>query len=241
MIPRILISKAATPDGGKEICLYKHDEDYSITVGNAELMSSRAHGSEEALAELACKRIENQEKPRVLIGGLGMGFTLRAALDRLPVKAQVVVAELVPAVVRWNRGPLAGLAGRPLSDKRVSIREADAAEMIQAGPARYNAIMLDVDNGPGAVTRTDNDWFYSLKGLYAIFAALRPKGVLATWSAGPDAAFTARMNKVGFTVDEVRVRAHSSGKGGHHIIWIARKTGSKSKKKINLCRRQNGS
>ena len=238
MIPRILIGKAKAPDSGKEICLYQHDKDFSITVGNAELMSSRAHGSEEALAEMACQKSENQEKPCVLIGGLGMGFTLRAALDRLPQTAKIVVAELVPAVVRWNRGPISHLAGNPLRDRRAVIREADAGEMIRAGKGRYNAILLDVDNGPAALSRADNSWFYSLRGLETTFAALRPKGVLAVWSAGPDAEFTSRMNKAGFVVDVVRVRARSSGKGGHHLVWIGLKP--REINKVSVDKRRKG-
>jgi len=223
MIPRILIDKAVTPDSGKEIRLYRHDKDFSISVGNVELMNSRTHGSEEALAELACKKISKQPPPKILIGGLGMGFTLRAALDRLPVTATVVVAELVPAVVKWNRGPLAGLAGNPLGDKRVEVCEADAAKIIKAGKGRYQAILLDVDNGPGGLSRQGNHWFYSLKGLYAAMGALTPNGVLAVWSAGQDIEFTYRMRSAGFAVNEIRVRARAGYKGAHHLIWIAQK------------------
>lgn len=223
MIPQILLDKAETPDGGKELRLYQHDKDFFICVGNVQLMSSRTHESEEALARLALERIEKQEHARVLIGGLGMGFTLRAALDGLPDTARVVVAELMPAVVKWNRGPLAALAGNPLDDKRVEVREVNAARMIREAKGRYDAILLDVDNGPAGLSRTGNHWFYGLSGLHAMRAALRPEGVLALWSAGPDVEFTRRMEKVGFAVEAIRVRARAGNKGAHHVIWIATK------------------
>ena len=225
MIPQILLDKAETPDGGKELRLYQHDKDFSISVGNVQLMSSRTHESEEALARLALERVEPREHMQVLIGGLGMGFTLRAALDALPATARVVVAEIMPAVVKWNRGPLAVLAGDPLSDKRVEVREVNAARMIREGGGRYAAILLDVDNGPAGLSRSGNHWFYGLSGLHAMMAALRPEGVLALWSAGPDVAFMRRMEKVGFAVEAIRVRARAGKKGAHHVIWIAAKKG----------------
>lgn len=223
MIPQILLDKAETPGGGKEIRLYQHDKDFFISVGNVQLMSSRTHESEEALARLALDRIEMKDRARVLIGGLGMGFTLRAALDGLPGTARVAVAELMPAVVKWNRGPLAVLAGHPLDDARVEVHEVDAAKMIRDVHARYDAILLDVDNGPAGLSRTGNHWFYGLSGLHAMLAALKPEGVLALWSAGQDKEFTRRMEIVGFEVEAVRVRARSAGKGAHHVIWIAKK------------------
>lgn len=224
MLPQILIDKAETP-GGKELRLYQHDKDFFMSVGGAQLMSSRAHESEEALARLALERIETTGRPRVLIGGLGMGFTLRATLDRLPETARVVVAELVPAVVKWNRGPLAALAGHALDDKRVEIHEVDAAKLIRVGRERYDAILLDVDNGPAGLSKSGNHWFYGLSGLHAMLAALRPEGVLALWSAAPDAGFAGRMEHVGFSVEAIRVRARAGRKGAHHVIWIAKKTG----------------
>lgn len=227
MIPRILLDKAKTPDGGKEISLYQHDRDFSLSVGNIEIMNSRMHESEEALARLALARMEEQEKLCVLIGGLGMGFTLRAALDGISSAARVVVAELVPAVVTWNRGVLGALAGHPLDDKRVEVREIDAAKMIKGNTESYDAILLDVDNGPAGLSRHGNYWFYGLSGLTAILAALRPGGVLALWSAGQDHAFTRRMEEVGFEVETIRVRARAGGKGAHHLIWIAKKTGDR--------------
>lgn len=223
MIPQILLDKAETPDGGKELRLYQHDKDFSICVGNVPLMNSRTHESEEALARLALERVETRESMQVLIGGLGMGYTLRVALDLIPVTARVVVAEIMPAVVKWNRGPLADLAGDPLSDGRVEVREVNAARMIREGGGRYDAILLDVDNGPAGLSRSGNHWFYGLSGLHASLAALRPEGVLALWSAGPDVEFTRRMEKVGFAVEAIRVRARAGKKGAHHVIWVAKK------------------
>jgi spermidine synthase len=223
MIPQILLDKAQTPDGRKELRLYQHDKDFLISVGNVQLMSSRTHESEEALARLALERIEKKENLRVLIGGLGMGFTLRAALDLLPAQAKVVVAELIPAVVKWNRGPLADLAGHALEDLRVEVYEGDAAKMIRHGQGCYDAILLDVDNGPAGLSRAGNHWFYGLSGLHAMLAALKPNGVLALWSAGPDVEFTRRMEIVGFEVEAIRVRARAGKKGAHHVIWLAKK------------------
>ena len=202
--------------------MYQRDTEFSIKAGNYELMNSRVYGSEDALAKLACQKITNHPWARVLIGGLGMGYTVRSALNGLGAKAQVVVAELVPAVVQWNRGVLADLAGRPLDDSRVTIHETDVAQMIKTATGDYNAILLDVDNGPRALTLKDNDWLYSLKGLKTAFAALRPKGVLGVWSSGPETAFAQRLRKAGFEVDEVGVRARGGRRGGaHHIVWIA--------------------
>jgi spermidine synthase len=204
-----------------ELRLYKRGEEFSIRVENCELMNSRVHGSEDALGELACARIADHPRPRVLIGGLGMGYTLSAALHGLSAEGQVVVAELVPAVVAWNRGPLGNLAGHPLQDDRVTVREIDVARIIQAEQRAYDAILLDVDNSPKGLTSKGNDWLYGLSGLRAAFAALRPGGVLAVWSAGPDQSFTQRLQKVGFRVDEVRVRARGARGGVRHTVWIA--------------------
>ena len=221
MIPRILIDKVETPGGGKELHLYQHDKDFIITAGNFELMNSRAHASEEELAKLAMIKITGQANPRVLIGGLGMGFTLRAALNSLPQTAEVVVAEIVPAVVKWNQGLLAGLAGNPLADKRVKIYEGDAAELIKTGKNGYDAIVLDVDNGPEGLVLESNDWFYGFKGLNVILGALRAKGVLGIWSASMDEQLTYRLKNAGFLVEEIRVRSRPGGKGRHHHLWIS--------------------
>ena len=221
MIPWTLLSRAKTPGNGVELCLYQRDTEFSIKADNDELMNSHVHGSEEALATLACQKITNHPRARVLIGGLGMGYTLRSALNELGAQAQVAVAELVPAVVQWNRGVLAHLAGSPLDDNRVTIHESNVAEMIKTAKGGYNAILLDVDNGPQALTLKDNDWLYSLSGLETAFAALQTKGVLAIWSSSPDAAFAKRLGQAGFDVDEVGVLGHVGDKGPHHIVWIA--------------------
>jgi spermidine synthase len=201
--------------------LYQRGEDFSISIaGRGELMNSRRHGSEDALAERTCERLQVPSRARLLIGGLGMGFTLAAALQRVGEQAQVVVAELVPAVVAWNKGPLGPLAGHPLQDPRVSVREEDVVRLIKAGRQAYDAILLDVDNGPEGLTRKQNDWLYGMSGLNAAYAALRNGGVLAVWSAGPEQDFRQRLRKVGFDVEEVRVRAHGT-KGARHVIWFA--------------------
>ncbi len=224
MIPTVLLDTAPALDGGKELRLYQHDADFSIKLGNVELMNSRMHGSEEALAQLSCQEILNQPAPRVLIGGLGMGFTLRAALNMLPADAKVIVAELIPAVVKWNHGVLSALAGHPLRDERVMIHEGDVRQKIKSGKGEYSAILLDVDNGPKRLFQEDNNRLYSFNGLHAARAALRPRGILAIWSSGPDANFTQRLYTVGFEVAEVRVNARSGRKaGGHHLIWLARR------------------
>jgi spermidine synthase len=221
MTPWILLDSAQVPGDGGELRLYQRGDEFSITiVGRGELMNSRVHGSEDALAEQTCARLVEGVKPRLLIGGLGMGFTLAAALRYLGEQAQVVVVELVPAVVAWNRGPLGECAGHPLQDPRVRVREGDVARVLMAGQQACDAVLLDVDNGPEGLTRRENDWLYSVDGLNAAYAALRPQGVLAVWSAGPDRAFLQRLRKVGFEVDEVRVRAHGS-KGARHIVWFA--------------------
>lgn len=222
MIPRILLDKAQVPGNGGELRLYQRGDEFSISIaGRGELMNSRVHGSEDALAEHTCALLADRSSARLLIGGLGMGFTLAAALRHVGEKAQVVVAELVPAVVAWNRGPLGKFAKHPLQDPRVSVREGDVSRLIKEGRQAYDAILLDVDNGPEGLTRKQNDWLYSINGLTAAYEALRPGGVLAVWSAGVAQEFMQRLRKVGFEVDEVRVRAHGS-KGARHIIWLAR-------------------
>lgn len=221
MKPLILLGTAKNEEDGSELRLYQHDKDFSIKAGNAELMNSRMHGSEEALAELACEPLKGLSNPKILIGGLGMGFTLRAALNLLPEKAQVVVAELFPEVVKWNQGVLAPLAGNPLADSRVTLVEGEVERHIRNSKRDYHAILLDVDNGPQRLFRKGNDRLYNLKGLYAAYAALKPLGVLAVWSSGPDVDFTRRLEEVGFDVEEVRVRARSGPKaGGYHLVWV---------------------
>jgi len=222
MIPWVLLGEARVAVDGKRLSLYQRDSEFSIRLGGGggELMNSRSHGSEEALAELACARLAGRDRPHVLIGGLGMGFTLAAALRQLGADARLTVAELVPEVVAWNLGPLGELAGHPLSDPRVTVREGDVARVIETQPRAFDAILLDVDNGPEGLTHNANDWLYGSDGLAAAYAALRAGGILAVWSAGRDPSFTGRLLKAGFAVEEVRVRARGS-KGARHVIWLA--------------------
>lgn len=221
MIPWQLLDSARVPGENEDLRLYQRGEEFSIRVDGSELMNSRVHGSEDAMAQLACARIASLLCPKILIGGLGMGYTLAAALNKLGTESQAVVAELVPAVVAWNRGPLASLAGHPLDDDRVTIREIDVAQILRAEHLAYDAILLDVDNGPRGLTRKSNNWLYTRAGLDAAFAALRPAGVFALWSASPDRGFTQLLRKAGFQVDEERVRARCRHGGGYHTIWIA--------------------
>ena len=223
MIPWEKIDTARIPGTEDELRLMRRGKEYSIMLGTNELMNSRLSGSEAALATLAAKKIEKIEKPQMLIGGLGMGFTLRAALGILGSKAQIVVAELVPAVVGWARGPMAEIFGASLYDPRVSIRETDVTEIIRSHRATFDAILLDVDNGPEGLTRKANDALYSAAGLSAAHAALRQRGVLAVWSSGPNATFAKCLRGAGFDVNEVNVRATGRGGGARHIIWIATK------------------
>jgi len=221
MIPWQLLDSAQVPGENETLRLYRRGGEFSIRVEGSELMNSRVHGSEDAMAELACTRIASLPSPRILIGGLGMGFTLAAALNRLSAESRVVVAELVPAVVAWNRGALAALTGHPLDDDRVTVREVDVAHILQAEHRAYDAILLDVDNGPRGLTRKGNDWLYTRTGLDAAFRALRPAGVFTLWSASPNRAFAKLLRKTGFKVDEERVRARDARRGGYHTIWIA--------------------
>jgi spermidine synthase len=217
--PRELIGTASVP-GGEELRLFRRGDDFMIVLDRNELMNSRMSGSEEALATLVCARLQDGAAPRLLIGGYGMGFTLRAALEALPETASITVAELVPEIIAWARGPMAGLTAGCLDDRRVTVAERDVAEMIDEGP--YDAILLDVDNGPDGLTRPENDRLYSMAGLARAKSALKPRGILAVWSAAPDAAFTRRLEAAGFSVEVVAVRARANGKGAHHTIWLAR-------------------
>ena len=221
MIPWSVLDTAQVPGGGGQLRLKQRGAEFSIMLDHNELMNSRLSGSEEALATIACEKIRRHKRPRILIGGLGMGFTLRAALAALGPDARIVVAELVPAVVAWAQGPMAEVFGTSLTDPRVSIREADVGEVIRADAAAFDAILLDVDNGPEGLTRKTNDGLYDLKGLGGARAALRPGGVLAVWSSGQNPKFTWRLRKSGFAVEEVRARANGSRGGARHVIWIA--------------------
>jgi spermidine synthase len=221
MTPRELLATAAVP-GGDSLRLFRRGADYFVTLGHSELMTSRMSGSEEALADLACDRLREQTAPHLLIGGYGMGFTLRAALARLGADGRVTVAELVPEIIDWARGEMAALTAGCLDDPRVALVLDDVGAVIGGATRRYDAILLDVDNGPDGLTREGNDRIYSMAGLARARAALRPGGILAIWSAAPDARFTRQLKEAGFAVDEVPVRARSNGKGGRHIIWFAR-------------------
>lgn len=219
MIPWIELDRVALPAGG-DLRLMRRGHEFVIKVGVAELMTSRLSGSEEALATLAAETLGPRTRARVLIGGLGMGFTLRAAQRAFGPGAGIVVAELVPAVVRWARGPMADLFGGSLDEPGTEIVEADVAALIGAPKARFDAILLDVDNGPEGMTQAANDGLYSTRGLAAARAALKPGGVLAVWSQGPDAAFAKRFQSAGFAVEEKRVRAGGARGGARHVIWL---------------------
>ena len=221
MIPWVKIDTGRVPGTVEELRLMRRGAEFSIMLGTNELMNSRLSGSEAALATLAAKKLEAIKQPHLLIGGLGMGFTLRAALAVLGTRARIVVAELVPAVVAWARGPMAEIFGGSLSDPRVSIDETDVSEIIRSRDSKFDAILLDVGNGPEGLTRKANDALYSSAGLNAAYTALRPGGVLAVWSSGPNAAFSKRLRTAGFDVNEVQVRATGRGGGARHVIWIA--------------------
>jgi len=220
--PLELLDRAVTPDG-TDVVLYQRDGVYSIRVDGLELMSSRAHGSEEALARLAMSAVQSGRATRVLVGGLGMGFTLRAVLDHQPRASEVVVAELLPAVVRWNRDILSQLAGAPLSDPRVQVIEGDVAKVIATDRRSFDAIMLDVDNGPAAFTMQRNDQLYGPRGLSAIHRRLRSGGVLGVWSADPAPGFVHALTRGGFDVRVESVRARATRKGPKHTIFVARR------------------
>jgi len=220
MLTRDLLGTAHVP-GGEELRLYAHGRDFIIALGRNELMSTRMRGSEEALATMTLARLA-APAPHLLVGGYGMGFTLRAALAAHP-RAQLTVAELVPEIVEWARGPMAELTAGCLDDPRVTLAMVDVGDMIATACEAYDAILLDVDNGPDGLVRAGNDRLYTREGLAEARAALRPGGVLAVWSAGKDPAFTMRLRSAGFAVEEVEVRARANGKGPRHIIWFARR------------------
>jgi spermidine synthase len=220
MIPLVHLDTATVPGGGGELKLMQRGKDFSIWAGATALMNSRMSGSEIALADLACERLRERKNCRMLIGGYGMGFTLRAALAGLGADARITVVELVPKVLEWARGPMAELTAGGLSDPRVSIVEGDVGGVMAKAHAGFDAILLDVDNGPDGLSRRENDRLYTVRGLEAARKALRPKGLLAIWSAAPNAEFTNRLRRAGFVVEEVQARANK-GRGVRHVIWIA--------------------
>ena len=217
-----IIGETLAPDG-TVLKLAHRDDEYIILANGKSLMSSGMYCSEKALATVACSRAQALQRPCVLIGGLGMGFTLRATLDSLPPDATVVVAELVPEVVEWNRGPLGPLAGNPLEDKRVRIETQDVAITLRSSPGRFDAVLLDVDNGPAALTSSENAWLYDDQGIAAAGGALKRDGVLAVWSAREDRKFEKRLRHGGFAVQVERVRGRLKNGGPHHTIFVGRK------------------
>jgi spermidine synthase len=227
LIPWVHLDSAPVPGEQDELRLMQRGDEFSIRVGTIELMNNRLRGSEQALATLTCARLRDRPGTKVLIGGLGMGFTLRAALDALGPEARVVVAELVPAVAEWARGPLSNLFAGSLDDPRVELRVEDVSRAIQSGRAKYDAILLDVDNGPEGLTRRANDRLYDVWGLKRARWALRPGGILAVWSGGPDRKFKARLQRTGFAVDELRVHANGSS-GRRHVLWLATRSNEDS-------------
>jgi spermidine synthase len=221
VIPWVKLDTSSIPGGKEELRLMRRGDEFSIMLGHNGLMNSRLSGSEEALATLPCERIRQRRKAHILIGGLGMGFTLRAALSAVAPDASITVAELVPAVTAWARGPLAELHGTSLDDPRVTLYQGDVGQLIRSGRSAYDAILLDIDNGPAGLTRASNDSLYDAAGLGLAQVALRPGGVLAVWSAAPDRHFAKLLHRIGFAVDEFRVRAKAGRSGARHVIWLA--------------------
>lgn len=224
MIPWTHLGLAKIPNNGGELELTQRDKEFSIHLKGVrgELMNSRMHSSEDALAELGCAHVKHTPNAKVLVGGMGMGFTLTAALKATTASSTVVVAELVPDVIEWNKGPLGECAGRPLDNDRVVVKLGDVAELFKAQQPEYDAILLDVDNGPEGFTHGDNNNIYSLSSLAAIRQTLKPKGMLAVWSAYHDPKFTTQLKKAKYKVETKTVRAHN-GKGSKHTIYLAQK------------------
>jgi len=215
-----LVGVAEVPDG-PPLRLFRRGADFMIVLERNELMSTRMSGSEVALGTMTCDRLADRPAPHLLVGGYGMGFTLRAVLAQLGADASVTVAELVPGIIEWARGPMAALADGCLDDPRVALEIGDVGATIRSAARRYDAILLDVDNGPDGLTRPGNDGLYGPRGLAAAHSALRAGGVLAVWSAAPDPRFARRLGDSGFDVEEVKVRARENGKGATHVIWFA--------------------
>ncbi|PIW51443.1 MAG: hypothetical protein COW18_01090 [Zetaproteobacteria bacterium CG12_big_fil_rev_8_21_14_0_65_54_13] len=221
MTPYTLIDTSC--EHGTTLRLLQKDDEFTIRVDgeHGELMHSSVHNSEDVLAELACKHVAARENPRLLVGGLGMGFTLASALRHSGPTARIFVAELMPAVVRWNHQHIGAIAGHPLKDERVEVLIQDVGKVMRDHYNSFDAIMLDVDNGPDGYTRDDNDNLYGLGGLETAFESLKPGGILTVWSADRDINFTQRLMKIGFEVEEKRVREHTDDLGAIHTIWVA--------------------
>ena len=225
MLPREVLGESVTPDG-LPLTLTREGVALVVRVDNVPLMSSRVHGSEEALAEVGCDGLREHAGARVLVGGLGMGFTLRAVLDALGADAEVVVAELLPSIVEWNRGPLGPLAGAPLDDPRARLVVGDVIGLVKRSPSAFDAILLDVDNGPEAFTVASNAWLYGPRGLGALRAALRPSGRLVVWSAVESEPFQRALRAAGFSVLVQPVRARGAvRKGSRHWLFLGRREG----------------
>jgi|TARA_B110000503_G_C7087723_1_gene388063 spermidine synthase len=224
MIPWIQLGTAQIPNNGGELKFSQRGDEFSIRLSGirGELMNSRLYNSEKELAELGCAHVKSANNARILVGGLGMGYTLAAALKTVTLNSQVTVAELIPEVVVWNQGPLGNCANNPLQDPRTKVHIGDVRELLNIRQPTFDAILLDVDNGPEGLTQKGNDSIYSLQGLDNVYKTLRPKGMLAIWSAGPDEQFTIRLKKAGFKADSCIVRARP-GKGSRHTIFLARK------------------
>ena len=224
MIPWLVLGTAQIPNNGGKLTLSQRDQEFSIRLSGirGELMNSRVFNSEQVLAQLGCAHIKTCDNAQVLVGGLGMGYTLAAALKAISNSAQVTVAELIPEVVEWNKGPLGHCAGKPLQDSRTEVYIGDVANLLAENEQAFDAILLDVDNGPEGLTHSDNNWIYSVAGLDHIYKTLRPEGMLAIWSAGPDSLFTIRLKKAGFNVEIKTVRARP-GKGSRHTLFLAKK------------------
>ncbi|MBB5212632.1 spermidine synthase [Microbulbifer hydrolyticus] len=224
MKPWIELGTAQIPNDGGVLTLRQRDQEFSISLSGprGELMNSRRFNSEQQLSVLGCAHLKSHKGARVVVGGMGMGYTLAAALDVLSPDASVIVADLIPEVVEWNRGPLGECAGRPLDDNRVGVHIGDVAELLVNRSGEYDAVLLDVDNGPEGLTHSDNNWLYSVEGTSSIYRSLRPGGVLAVWSASPDTFYVGRLKKAGFRV-EVKTVRERPGKGARHAIFVARK------------------
>ncbi|GAA0858117.1 hypothetical protein [Aliiglaciecola litoralis] len=224
MIPWVHLGTAQIPNNGGELKFSQRGDEFSIRLSGirGELMNSRVFNSEKELAQLGCAYIKSTANAQVLVGGLGMGYTLAETLKVVNDSAQVTVAELIPEVVKWNQGPLGDCAKNPLKDPRTQVHIGDVKELLVTRQPTFDAILLDVDNGPEGLTHADNNWIYSVSGLEDIYQTLRPNGMLAIWSAGPDYLFSVRLKNAGYDVDTRVVRARK-GKGSHHTIFLARK------------------